>query len=682
MLMKNVNTQPGDAVMRIKHIFLAFLLPMLLHSGYANGFNVTYISTNVTCNGLSNGEITIQPQGGVSPYQYSIDGGITFQLADYFVGLSGGTYPLLVIDAVSDSGQTVANVFEPTQLSLGVPLNIGICSGDTTNLCPTAIGGTPPYNYSWNGGALTPFPCLYTSVVAQYSIVVTDVNGCTAFLSFTPASYPSPSFSGILNNAITCPGVSANVCIPSVTGGSLPYSYLWSTGAITTCQNLFAGTYTFSVYDANGCSVSGSTSVTNSQGWSSKQLDNVTLPTCGACDGIATVTVNGGSPVATYLWMPGAVTTPTNYYLCDNTPSYVLISDTAGCVDSLSFTLSCRAVWPGDANNDGVANNVDLLAIGVGYGTMDVARPNATINWQAEAYVNWADTLSDGTNYKHIDCNGDGIIADDDTIAILQNFGLSHPLRVGSQQQSLTDPPLFFDIVIDTVGTSQQLTIPLELGSAALPMNNIYGIAFTINYDTTLVKADSVSLNFPYCWLGNYGTEAISIYKNDPLNGKLYAAITRITHSDTSGYGEIARFTVVTTDNVAGRLMSPVYDTISFPISDVMAIDFDQNLKGVTILNDSLVIEDLTAIRALDLLKDIVFYPNPVTDVLRFSLPDNVVVKKIELFNSLGQTASYNCKNLNNHFAVVMGENTKGNYDMRITTNRGVIVKSIHLLGK
>lgn len=631
-----------------------------------------FITTNVTCFGLSNGILCANPTGGVGgSYTHLWSQGST---TPCIYNLLAGTYSVTVSDMNGCTGIANANVTEPSQLIISAGPDVNICAGDSIQVCPMAFGGTPPYTYEINGAPFLGCTAAYSQGV--YTILVTDANGCTALDYFTVTVSPVP----VSNLPLTIPYCDdLNPTCVSVTGQA-PFVYQWSDFGTDSCHHfLNSGVYSLTVVDASGCSSTQSTTVGSSSPVT-VSLTSVTYSTCGNCDGAISFSYTGGVGPYSFNYTP--FPPPNLNALCANDFFSVTVMDQNACAGSLSFNMpsGCDDVWPGDANHDGTANNVDLLAIGIGYGTTGPARAGATVNWQAETCIDWTDTLANGVNFKHIDCNGDGIIADDDTIAILQNYGLSHPLRMSPHQNNVTDPPLYFDLVIDTIGTSQPFTIPLMLGTAALPMNNIYGIAFTVNYDTSLVKADSVSMSFPYCWLGSYGTEAISIAKNDPLNGKLYAAITRINHADTSGFGELARLTVVTTDNVSGKIMSPSYDTLSFTISDVKAINFAENDRPLVVLNDSLVIEDLTGITDIQLLTKMIFYPNPVSDLLKITVPDQVEVLNIEVTDILGQIAKYDYAEKGNTINVRLNGNRSGLFDVKVITNKGVVSKKIGVM--
>ncbi len=90
--------------------------------------------------------------------------------------------------------------------------------------------------------------------------------------------------------------------------------------------------------------------------------------------------------------------------------------DRLACIISaLLFTiafqpLSAQEVWPGDANNNGIANAVDALYIGVAYGTEGPERDDATTDWEAQPFELWGAAFPDGTNYGYADADGDGEI--------------------------------------------------------------------------------------------------------------------------------------------------------------------------------------------------------------------------------------------------------------------------------
>lgn len=635
------------------------------------------VPTNTSCFNSNDGSITVNVTGGTLPYQYSADTGITQSLSNVLMNLNAGTYMIVVADA--GGCRTTANtvITSPSAITISTTVDNVTCNGTSTgSICANASGGTGAYTYLWSNATIT--QCQNNLIAGIYTVTVTDANNCFTSATTTVSEPPPLSFGNILANYLVCNLNPVNICF-TVTGGTPGYTYLWSQGSVTNCISASVGVYTITVVDVNGCSLTASTSVTFATGWQFASVTNLILPTCGMCDGSAEVIMTN-TQATSYQWLPGNITTAINSQLCDNGSNTVIVTDTAGCVDTVNFTLSCHSVWPGDANNDGQADNTDLLAIGIGYGATGDSRENATISWQSEKGFDWADSLASGTNYKHIDCNGDGVSADDDTTAIIQNFGLTHPLHPALITSILTDPPFYFDLQIDSTNIDTILQIPIMLGSAAIPADSIYGIAFTVSYDTALVKADSMTINFNTCWMNSATGHTIGIGINDPSNGKLYAAVTRTSHTDTSGYGELARLGVVTVDNISARMSSLRSDTLIFTLSDVILITHDEQYKTVNIINDSLILNDNTvSIAEHNESFALNVYPNPTTRFLFMDYDAQLKTPAITLRSLLNEEITINYKASNGKAIVDLGTIANGFYFVTVFTDKGFVVKKISL---
>ncbi len=230
------------------------------------------------------------------------------------------------------------------------------------------------------------------------------------------------------------------------------------------------------------------------------------------------------------------------------------------------------SVWPGDADQNGIADNNDLLPIGVAYGLGGPVRTNASIVWQAEACQDWGLQLLSGTNAKHVDCNGNGTINADDTLAIVQNFGLTHAKKEDMPIAWRAGiPGLNIVLSKDTVRAGDTLIASIQLGDASLPVSNIYGLAFTYNYDALVVDTTQTEVLYPSSWLATT-SERITIIKDFKTTGQIKTAVTRINHVNRSGNGEIAQIKFkITTDNISGKNLM-YYNNVNF-ISAVTAID-------------------------------------------------------------------------------------------------------------
>jgi hypothetical protein len=166
---------------------------------------------------------------------------------------------------------------------------------------------------------------------------------------------------------VTCNGDSSGTATVNMTGGTPPYTYLWSpTGQNTaTAVNLSAGNYTVTVTDSSGMSCTASATITES----APILITVTLGivVCeGTCDTLIAAPSGGNGPPFTYLWTPGGITTPFALVCPDSTTSYTsTVWDSQGCSASATtmVTVNPAPVLTLTAQYDTVCANatVDVL---------------------------------------------------------------------------------------------------------------------------------------------------------------------------------------------------------------------------------------------------------------------------------------------------------------------------------
>jgi len=211
--------------------------------------------TNVSCKGGNNGTATINAMGGNPPYTYawSPSGGTNAT----GTGLSAGTYTVLVTDSTGNTITESFTITEPNTLTItqGTITNVNCHGLNTGSITVSINGGTAPYSYNWSNGSIN---AMADNLVAgAYMLKVTDANGCTATQSFT---ITEPAMLTASQGAIThvsCNGNANGSATVNVSGGTAPYTYIWSNGQTgTSIGNLSGGTYTVTVTDANNCTVS------------------------------------------------------------------------------------------------------------------------------------------------------------------------------------------------------------------------------------------------------------------------------------------------------------------------------------------------------------------------------------------------------------------------------------------
>ncbi len=206
------------------------------------------------CPGDLNGEIHVQPIGGIGPYTYGWKPPIL--TGSDPTGLAAGTYNLTVTDANGQTANTTIVLTDPDSLLLDLEPHDLACHGDQSGyIVVNANGGTGDYSYTWSDSTVQGPNPIYLSA-GFYSVTVTDQNGCTVVDS-TELSEPPPlelSLSASPEIATQSPGSAT----ASPSGGSPPYTYLWSDSlaqSTATAEGLTAGTYYVTVTDANGCPI-------------------------------------------------------------------------------------------------------------------------------------------------------------------------------------------------------------------------------------------------------------------------------------------------------------------------------------------------------------------------------------------------------------------------------------------
>ena len=298
----------------------------------STGLSVSITGVNASC-GASNGSATVSVSGGTAPFTYSWSNGATTAA---ITGLGAGTFTVSVTDKNGCTGRASVTIVASPGITIAVTKTNVLCNGDANGTATaTVTGGTPPITYLWNNGATT--ATISNLAVGIYSVTATDKNGCSASGQVIVAQ-PAKLTLALTSTPATC--LSTGTATVTATGGTSPYTYLWSNGATTaTVSNLAGGNYNVTVTDKNGCKATGS--VTVAANIATNLVCSVTITrqisAINANDGEVKVTATGGTAPYTYLWSNGK-TTATISFLSPGTYS-VTVTDNNGCKTICSATL-------------------------------------------------------------------------------------------------------------------------------------------------------------------------------------------------------------------------------------------------------------------------------------------------------------------------------------------------------
>lgn len=288
----------------------------------------TISQTNLSCFGSADGDVTVQVNGGIPPYDYSING-ITFQSSGTFSGLNAGTYIIVGRDSKGCTEFATVTITQPGLVTVTIDsITNVLCNGSATGgIYMTPSGGTPGYTFSWSNGANTEDNLNVTA--GTYNVTVTDSHGCSAAGGAT-INQPLELFVNVaLYSDLLCFNDSTGAIDVTANGGVPPYSYSWSNGSSSEdLDHLPAGTYTVTVTDANGCQknltqqIIAPTALTSS-------IVGTDVSCNGANDGAADLTVNGGTTPYFYQWSTFQATEDVTGL--HGGLYYVIITDNNGC---------------------------------------------------------------------------------------------------------------------------------------------------------------------------------------------------------------------------------------------------------------------------------------------------------------------------------------------------------------
>ena len=265
---------------------------------------ITETYTNLSCNGGNDGTATATVTGGTAPYAYVWSNGQTGNTA---TGLMSGVCYVTVTDANGCTEDASIYINEPSAITIIENIvDVSVAGGNDGSISLNVYGGTPGYTYSWsNGGYMQTISGLSAGT---YSVTVTDANGCTAVETYTVNDGAVMlSLSGQAFNLI-CYNDNSGMIVLTTSGGTAPYSYLWSDGS--TLENrvgLAAGTYAVTVTDATAATATDSWTVTEP----TELIGSLSVTDesgVGNADGAIDLTVSGGVLPYTYVWDSGSLT--------------------------------------------------------------------------------------------------------------------------------------------------------------------------------------------------------------------------------------------------------------------------------------------------------------------------------------------------------------------------------------
>jgi Secretion system C-terminal sorting domain/SprB repeat len=468
-------------------------------------------TTDVTCYGLTNGTATVIPSGGTAPYTILWNNGSTSLT---LTNLAAGTYTAMLTDANGCCKPITVYVDVPEMLMASASSTNILCYGGYNgSVTATATGGTPAYSILWSNGSTS----LSQSGLSAgtYSAVITDANGCTENVS-TTISAPSMLVVAASSTNVLCYGESSGTATASASGGTAPYTILWSNGSTSFSQTgLAAGTYTAIISDANLCCKPVSVTIEQPEALMS-MIDSTNVLCYGGNTGTATASAMDGTAPYTILWNNGS--TDFNLTGLSAGTFTTVITDANGCSENISVTITQPTMLIASAS----ATNVTCYGFSNGTASAVANGGTApyTILW-SNASTNFDLTSLSAGTYTAVVTDANGCtynVSVDITQPEIISVGTqsSNPTCYGGDNGTITTSPYGgtapFTILWSNGSTDFNLT-GLNAGTYTAVVTDANGCTFSISIEITQPTELALLLTSTdvTCYGGNNGSANVSV---------------------------------------------------------------------------------------------------------------------------------------------------------------------------
>jgi hypothetical protein len=319
-----------------------------------------YNGSQISCFGSSDGTITVTSTGGTGSLTYSKNG-VNFQTSNVFSGLAAGAYTFTTKDVNGCTTTASATITTPALLTSSSAVSsdyngahIRCATSSDGEITVSALGGTGSYQYAMNGGSYQASNKFTNLAAGSYTFTSKDVNGCTSTSTATivaPATLTSSAAvtSNFAGSQVSCNGASDGQITITVTGGTGAREYSRNGGASWQASNIFdgliAGAYTITTRDANGCTSTSSTSITQPTAVSvsasvTSNYGGSQVSCNGASDGTITASASGGTGTKEFS-KDGSNYQVSNVFNGLAAGAYTIYAkDVNGCVATTSVTIT------------------------------------------------------------------------------------------------------------------------------------------------------------------------------------------------------------------------------------------------------------------------------------------------------------------------------------------------------
>jgi len=637
----------------------------------------------VSCKGGQDGSISVAASGGTGSYSYTWNTGIT---GPNLGNLSIGTYTVTVSDGNSQT-QLSVTISEPAAISAVLATTHIPCSGSSALVTSTITGGMAPYSYSWSNGDNTASATVFAA--GTYTLTVTDTNGCTKSASKSVQQLTTGATISLIPAHVNCHGQQTGAIACSLSGGTAPYTYHWSTGATTAgLSNVGAGTYQVTVTDANGCTSNSSTTILQPVALE-LQLFPESVSCYGGNDGVIFSTTTGGVLPYSYTWNTGATLgwaedlTAGAYSLTVTDSKGCTVQKSAGVAQPQVLEVSASAINTSNGNNGSVHLEVDGGTMPYTYVWSNGASSQTISGLAPGIYAATVTDANDCTVTTSATVLNGQVVAPSYCVARASNTNYEwiQKIQIGAYSNTSGNNGGYGNFVANpaialTAGTSYAVT--LTPGFQNNPFNESWRIWVDLNQDGDFYDAGENIVALP---LTNQIANTTLIIPNTALSGTTRMRISMKYGSPsapcgTYAYGEVEDYTVTITSG-NGELMMAAGDAIA-------ANDYTPQ----TTLQDPASIEQVIAVANGNSIgvPEMTLFPNPASGQItctHFSTFEGAGV--LSIFDAQGRllrTQPVILQATENRFTLLLDGLASGYYHFQLQCEAYTMMKPFTVFGQ
>lgn len=518
--------------------------------GIGNIIFVDTFITNISCNGVNDGNIILLTPNATNP-TFSWTGPNNFSSTNSQVfNLTSGMYSVVVNDTFNCPKQLNFSITSPNPLYISTSVTDESCETYSDGSIEVYVsGGTPNYSFVWSNGITDSVNSNLTH--GDYILNIYDNNNCIITDTFTVSLYLFDTIRTITN--VSCFGGSDGSIDLEIIGGNTPFLYNWNTGATSQdLANIPSSVYTINITDATNCTISRDVIITEPQ-----QLTAVTNTTSVSCFGDSTATaniqINGGiSPYildwgvtdTSAMWAGFHSYTITDDNNCKYTDSVEILQNDSMQINYTITDIQCYGEFTGSIElqiaqgtgtppyyytwlgpNNFSSNSEDLYNLESGSYSLEILDANLC-SQQLQLYVNQPQQLSQTTNISisnysgyNIRCKGEnsGWIE----LSVSGGYGpYSYLWNNGDQTDSIYNlyAGSYSVIITDSLGCTENLNINLNeplsyISAEVLPTSNFNGFnisCFSFNDGSVTVNPTDGISPYTYFWNTEETTKSIN----------------------------------------------------------------------------------------------------------------------------------------------------------------------------